>query len=137
MQSLQDTLQQLRQFKIPLNPPATITELTRLQTLIHHSLPAELHALYLDHNGHDLMFDPLVADDAETVGLLFRLLSIAERDQVINDVMRTDWFAELPEILDRLLPCWSDDNGNYMVYYLLAAEGNPGYSCGCHTLSDS
>jgi hypothetical protein len=118
MSSLQQALRDLRTLRVPLNPPATTEELTQLETLIGRALPAELLALYHDHNGHELTFDPEIDGDTDVVGLLFRLLSISELSAVWNEEMRQGWLTDYPDLLNQFLPCWFDDNSNYMVLYI-------------------
>lgn len=117
MATLQQALDDLRALNIPLNPPATVEELDRLQTLAVRPLPIELRKLYQHHNGHELTFDPSI-DDTKMVGLLFRLLRISEVIPLLEE-MRQEWFADTRDLLDLFLPCWSDDNGNYMILYVI------------------
>ncbi len=118
MSTLQQALRYFRTLRVPLNPPATTEGLAQLETLIGQALPAELLALYHDHNGHELTFDPEIDDDTDVVGLLFRLLSISELSAVWGEEMQQGWLADYPDLLNQFLPCWSDDNGNYMVLYI-------------------
>src|SRR6266545_1796132 len=118
MSTLQLALRDLRSLRVPLNPPTTTEELAHLESLVRQALPAELRELYLDHNGHELTFDPEIDDDTDIVGLLFRLLSISELSAVWNEAMRQGWLAGYSDLFEQFLPCWSDDNGNYMVLYI-------------------
>src|SRR5689334_18284597 len=118
MSTLQQALHNLRILRVPLNPPATAEQLAQLETLIGQPLPGDLRALYQDHNGHELTFDPEIDDDTDVVGLLFHLLSISELSAVWDQEMQQGWLAAYPDLLNQFLPCWSDDNGNYMVLYI-------------------
>jgi hypothetical protein len=118
MSPLQQALRDFRTLRVPINPPATTEELAQLEMLIGQRLPADLLALYQDHNGHELTFDPEIDDDTDVVGLLFRLLSISELSAVWGEEMRQGWLADYPDVLNQFLPCWFDDNANYTVLYI-------------------
>jgi len=103
---------QLQEAGVTFFPPASEANLQRLAQRLGEPLPAEIQALYLDHDGEDESIEPV---------LLARLQPVEE----LLDTLDThdEWFdEEAPELRRMFLPLWTDDNSNFFVYFLRGAE---------------
>jgi SMI1 / KNR4 family (SUKH-1) len=103
---MNDLIRRLRAFGIECNPPASAKHIKALEADLNAPLPAELRALYCDHNG--------MADARGT--LPFRLLSL---DEVRQERETLDLFLETFEWSDRgLVLFFTNDNSDYAGVYL-------------------
>jgi hypothetical protein len=114
MTSFGNILQKLRALQFPLNPPATPADLARLEVALDRSLPMSLRTLYLQYNGQDTSSSDEENDNSPQI--LFRLLPIDELITTYQD-MQSEWFDEYPDLLRNFIPCWTDDNSNYMLLF--------------------
>ena len=105
--------EQMRAAGFQVNPPATSEDIERLELAWGVTLPAEIHALYLDHDGQPESSGP------NGEWLPYRLMSLGEvlerveflksKESIMND---------LPEVRKEIIPLWTDDNSNDQVYFL-------------------
>lgn len=94
---MKDIIRQFRAHDLHFNPAATATELKALADAIECKLPAEIAALYLDHNGSQW-------------GTPWRLMSIEEVVKMHR--LFSDWAAY------GLRFFWNDNNSNYAGVYV-------------------
>ncbi|UQN07867.1 SMI1/KNR4 family protein [Deinococcus sp. QL22] len=75
-------------------------------------MPAEVRALYLDHNGEQESMEPMLSSRLQPLGLLCEAF----------DELGEWLYVDVPAFRGRFLPLWTDDNGNYLLYLLTGAE---------------
>lgn len=97
---------------VTFHPPATPEALQALEDRLGFPLPEELQALYLDRNGEQESWEPV---------LLARLQNLDELNATLDE-MDEYLLAEAPALRGLFVPLWTDDNGNYFVYFLHGAE---------------
>lgn len=95
------TPEELAAFGASAHPPASEAELRKLEAELGCRLPADLRALYLQHNGM-----------AERGDLPFRLMTTEEVASTDRDL------REVIEVPDELRCFWTDDESNYAATYV-------------------
>jgi hypothetical protein len=106
-------LTQLKEAKIKFNQAAITEEINKLSEYIGKPLPKSIIELYHNHNGQPHSHEEF-QDGA--LKLCFRLLSIDELIEIL-EVLSDEGFDEWREVINQYIPCWTDDEGNYMAFY--------------------
>lgn len=102
---------ELRDAGVTFFPPASGADLQRLEQRLGEPLPAEIRALYLDHDGEKESVEPTLVARLQQVDELLGTLDLLD-----------EWFDEqAPELRREFLPLWTDDNSNFFVFFLRGA----------------
>lgn len=106
----------IRRAGFAVNTPASEEAISELEAVWEIELPAELRALYLDHDGQPF-------PEHEEVTTPFRLLPIVEalaaHEEMTLDVPLLD---DLPDLQEGIVLLWGDVGGNFMAYFLKGAR---------------
>ncbi len=108
---MDDMVSRFRARPLPFNAAVSAREIARLQASLGAALPAELLALYRDHDG----LPEHAPDD-----LPFRLMPIDEVIDIHHIARREGW----ADVGVRVF--WTDDNSNYAGLYLTGPLAEPG-----------